>query len=84
VVGTNGGLMKPEYWHVKYHERFEDVYEWTCKEVCIARHPSEWIKCKREVDNGICKMTGYTRILWEIVHAVPITKEDYDSFILEN
>lgn len=73
-----------EYWHVKYHERLDNVNEWTREQKCIAQHPSEWIKHKREFDDKFCLVTGFPRTLWEIVHAVPITKDDYDSFNEEN
>ena len=70
-----------EYWYVEFNERFENVCEWTRTAVCIARHPSDWIKCKREFDDGVCEMNGNIRTLWEIVNANPITKDDYDIFI---
>ena len=73
--------MKPEYWHVEFNERPEDVYKWTRHAVCIARHPADWIKCKREFDDGMHEMTGSVRTLWEITNANKITKDDYDIFI---
>jgi len=73
-----------EYWYVEFNERLENVYEWTRKAVCIAQHPSKWIKCKREFDGDTCKMTGNVRTLWEIVSANPITKDDYDIFMRDN
>jgi len=73
-----------EYWYVEYNERFADIHEWTRKAICIARHPSEWIKCKREFNDEISKATNNIRTLWEITKATRITKEDYDSFNEEN
>ena len=70
-----------EYWYVEFNERFENVYEWTRKAVCIARHPSDWIKCKRQFDDEVCEITGNVRTLWEITNANKITKDDYDILI---
>lgn len=73
--------MNGEYWSVDFNERPENVYEWTRKSVCIARHPSEWIRCKREFNDGWCEIHNEVRTLWEIVNAKLITKEEYDIFM---
>jgi len=73
-----------EYWYVEFNERFANIYEWTQKAICIARHPSKWIRCKREFNDEISKMNGDVRTLWEITKATQISKEDYDIFMEEN
>lgn len=80
MTGSNSSSTR-EYWYVEFNERFENVYEWTRKAVCIARHPADWIKCKRQFDDEVCEITGNVRTLWEITNANKITKDDYDIFI---
>ena len=70
-------VSKSKYWYVEFMEEFEGEFEE--KSVCIARHPNDWIKCKKEWMEGM-KSEGLPFSTFEITNTRPIDKEEYQRF----
>jgi hypothetical protein len=84
VINPNGvfevvSMSQSKYWYVEFREASDDGFEE--KSVCIARHPNDWIKCKRKYMEGM-KSEGLPFSTFEITNTRPIQKEEYQRFIV--
>lgn len=82
---VHGGVLEAvsvsqsKYWYVEYMESSEDG-ECEEKSTYIARHPNDWIKCKREYMD-IVKREGLPFSTFEITATHPVEKKLYQQFI---
>lgn len=72
-------ISQSKYWYVEFREASDDGFEE--KSVCIARHPNDWIKCKREFMEGM-KSEGLPYSAFEIINTRPISEGEYQRFIV--